>query len=286
MISSIQHIGITVQQIERAIAFLEQAAGFVPVPDDRMNGLHATAARSMLLRGPRCMIELLQYEHREQPSYHPVSDAGITHFCVQTNQIEPLYQRFATAGATFHATPLQLATGNRYCYARDPEGNVIELEALPDAPANQAPWIAHVALATPDVARLATFYHHILGGARAGGQQIGPNPLYDALTGLTDMRVVPAWIIGANITIELWQFLQPATLAPPQPRAFAALGYNHICFEVANLPTALAALEAAGASCPSEIYRTTGVASATIRDPDGNWLELTAIEETLQYKGF
>jgi catechol 2,3-dioxygenase-like lactoylglutathione lyase family enzyme len=260
----------------QVVAFYQHAAGFAYRSAYRKQGPAGIIHDAVVLAAPHCQLELVNISGREPP-YRPVNAAGITHFCLQTDQIEPLYSQFAASGATFHAVPLQLATGNMYCYARDPENNVVELEALPNAPANLPPWIAHVALATPDVARLATFYHAIVGGTRAGGQEIGLNPLYDTLTGLQDMRVIPTWIIGANITIELWQFLNPPTLAVT-PHEFGELGYNHICFEVTNLAEALAEFKAAGAYDATPAFETAHGQCVYLRDPDGNWLELLEIQ--------
>jgi catechol 2,3-dioxygenase-like lactoylglutathione lyase family enzyme len=76
------------------------------------------------------------------------------------------------------------------------------------------------------------------------------------------------WIKGANLTVELWQFLHPVTTPPPL-RAPHHLGYHALCLEVADLTISVAhALE-----CGAQLI-TDGDAEAWLHDPDGNLLWL------------
>jgi catechol 2,3-dioxygenase-like lactoylglutathione lyase family enzyme len=274
MIRTIHHIGIAVADLAAAATFYQASAGFLLETTQPILAPDGQIIPAITLQSARCRLVLCQAAGAVPGQWRPVNEAGITHFCVQNHQIAALYQRFATAGAGFHAEPLQLATRNMYCYARDPEGNVVELEALPTVAEEPNPWVAHVALATPNLVRLAAFYHTLVGKTQAGGQELGPNPLYDTLTGLQDMRVIPTWIIGANITIELWQFLHPPTLVPQQLHDIAEPGYSHISFEVTNLAEALAVATTAGGFDATPVTSYNGILIAYIRDPDGNWLEL------------
>ena len=259
----LHHIGLAVRDLGRAMAFYRAAAGFEPAAEC------VGSAPAALLRAPNCYLELIITAAAADATPRPVNEAGITHFCVQGRQMDALHTRFADAGASFHAPPVGLGTGNLYAYARDPELNVVELEALPYAPPAQAPWVAHVAIATPDVERLAAFYHRLLGGNRVGGQKIGPSPLYDQVTGLPAVEVIPTWIAGGNVTVELWQYLNPPTL-PAAPRPFEVPGFNHICFEVESAAEAIAACVEAGATVDPPVAHS----ATLVRDPDGNLLEL------------
>ncbi|MCX6014802.1 MAG: hypothetical protein NT020_04325, partial [Chloroflexales bacterium] len=159
-------------------------------------------------------------------------------------------------------------TGHRYVYIHDSDANVLELEGVPYAPATQIPWLAHVAFATSDIVRLGDFYQHLFDGESNGGQPIGPHPRYDEVLSLSDVRVIPRWIKGANLTVELWQFLNPVTT--PQPtRHPQQLGYHYLCLEVTDITSTIAhALE-----CGAQLI-ADDLAEAWLHDPDGNLLWL------------
>jgi catechol 2,3-dioxygenase-like lactoylglutathione lyase family enzyme len=263
MTIAIHHLALAAADPAQAAAFAG-AFGFVPA------SAPALAPDAALLRAPNCYLEIHPAPAQAVPMRRPVNTAGITHYCVQSDSMERLYGAVAAAGATFHSAPLDLGTGNTYCYARDVEWNVVELERLPYAPEGRAPWIAHVAFATPDIAAMAAFYHGLLGGGRFGGAQIGPNLRFDQITGLEQVELIPTWIIGANVTIELWQFLNP----PTQPAPQGAPGYDHLCFEVDDLDIELARCLALGARSDAPPAAHDGVRTATVRDPDGNRIEL------------
>jgi catechol 2,3-dioxygenase-like lactoylglutathione lyase family enzyme len=283
-ITGIHHIGLTVRHLDHASTFLRTAMGFEPSSDASLQfpaliqaivGPTASAT-STFLRTPNCYLELLTFSppHASQPIYRPVNHAGITHICVQSQSMDQLYGSVGDAGATFHAEPIGLGTGAVYCYARDPELNVIELECLPYAPPHQAPWVAHAALATTQIGCMADFYHTLLGGNRLGGQQIGPNPRFDQITALNAVEVIPTWIVSHNLSVELWQFINPPTIPAIEPQPLHALGYNHLCFEVIDLSATLAVCCAAGASQVTPVVMGHAAQATFIRDPDGNLIEL------------
>ena len=87
-----------------------------------------------MLRAGNACVELFQYETpRPKPGdpNRPVSDHGITHLCLQVQDIDAEYQRLKTAGMVFHCPP-QDRSGLRVTYGRDPDGNVIELLEVTD----------------------------------------------------------------------------------------------------------------------------------------------------------
>lgn len=280
MIQALHHIGLSVGDLAQSSAFLHRAFAFdrtaltMPSPAPTLAPQHHIAQCQLLLT-PNCYLELQTFAPAQpQPNrWRPVNEAGISHFCVQHQQMARLYDDCAAAGAQFHSAPVDLGTGWRYCYARDPEGNVIELEASPLAPLGQSPWAAHVAIVTPNIERLATFYHQLLGGARVGGRKIGPNPNLDLIAALPKVEVILTWLVGANLTLELAQYVSPAALST-RPQPFTAVGYNHLCFEVNDLPNTLAACVHVGAQQIASPDVQNGINTAYLYDPDGNVIEL------------
>lgn len=140
MIGPLHHVGISTPDIERAIAFYTSHFGFEVV--DRYNWgagneardkqLHATgsiAEHAMMLReGMR--LELREYTHpagKPKAVDAPAVDHGINHFCFAVDSVQDEHDRLSAAGVTFDCEPLEVRPGVWLTYARDPDGNVIEL---------------------------------------------------------------------------------------------------------------------------------------------------------------
>lgn len=141
MLLSMNHVGISVSNLERSIAFYQSAFGMkrvIQAPFDgeqyeRVLGLDQVRGEVALLRSDDTgfQIELFEFAHpqpRPSDSFRPVCDHGITHFCIEVKDIESEYERLRLAGATFHCEPVKFPrSGNRATYGRDPDGNVFEL---------------------------------------------------------------------------------------------------------------------------------------------------------------
>ncbi len=145
MIRGVHHTAISTGDLERSLAFYRDLLGFEPVLDFRwpegtanMNATHAleeTAGRVVLLKAGNAMIELFQYE---TPVPKPADldrrlcDHGITHLCLDVDDIDAEYERLSAAGMRFHCPPVDY--GSVKCtYGRDPDGNVLELQEIKSA---------------------------------------------------------------------------------------------------------------------------------------------------------
>jgi catechol 2,3-dioxygenase-like lactoylglutathione lyase family enzyme len=62
-----------------------------------------------------------------------VCDHGITHLCLDVEDLDAEYERLLAAGMTFNSPPQDLGAGVRTVYGRDPDGNVVELHELSPA---------------------------------------------------------------------------------------------------------------------------------------------------------
>jgi predicted enzyme related to lactoylglutathione lyase len=67
-----------------------------------------------------------------------VCDHGITHVCVDVDDLDADHERLSSAGMSFHAPPQDLGGGVRTTCGRDPDGNVVELPEL--RPATEHPY--------------------------------------------------------------------------------------------------------------------------------------------------
>jgi catechol 2,3-dioxygenase-like lactoylglutathione lyase family enzyme len=82
----------------------------------------------MLRLGEVC-IELFEFKSptpATKPNDYPASDHGISHFCFIVEDLNAEYTRLSATGMRFHSQP-KLFNGAWSVYARDPDGNIIEL---------------------------------------------------------------------------------------------------------------------------------------------------------------
>jgi catechol 2,3-dioxygenase-like lactoylglutathione lyase family enzyme len=124
-ILGINHVGIVAHDQAALQNFYARAAGLQPWSALDALGL---PGGGVALAGPNAGVRLLP--GASSPRRRHVSEAGFTHLCFQSPAITPLHAAFAEAGATFHSPLVDLGTGFLYCYARDPEHNVTELEGV------------------------------------------------------------------------------------------------------------------------------------------------------------
>jgi len=57
----------------------------------------------------------------------PVSNLGISHFCIHVADIDEAYVRLKSAGVRFHCPPIEFPGAEKATYGRDPDGNAFEL---------------------------------------------------------------------------------------------------------------------------------------------------------------
>jgi catechol 2,3-dioxygenase-like lactoylglutathione lyase family enzyme len=142
VIIGLKHVGISVADLDRSIAFYRDLMGMEVVVDMKFDGelyetilgLPGSFGRVALLKSGNLELELFEFSRpvpsRQDPDY-PVSDTGITHFCIEVVDIEPLYERLRAAGVPFHCPPLDWRGVAKATYGRDPDGNVFELLETP-----------------------------------------------------------------------------------------------------------------------------------------------------------
>jgi glyoxylase I family protein len=142
MTKSLNHVGLSVANLERAVEFYRTGFGmeiasqgaFDPETEGgryaAILGLSNPRGRVALLKAGNLQLELFEFSHpspeRNRPD-RPVCDHGITHFCVEVEDIDREHQRLVAAGASFHCRPLTFFGKATATYGRDPDGNVFEL---------------------------------------------------------------------------------------------------------------------------------------------------------------
>jgi catechol 2,3-dioxygenase-like lactoylglutathione lyase family enzyme len=148
MIRGIHHTAISTADLERSLHFYRDLLGFEPVLDfswdpgnaqmDATHRLRDTAGRVVLLRAGNSMVELFEYRSPAPRSLDPerrLCDHGLTHLCLDVDDVDAEVARLEAAGVPFHCPPVDYGTV-KCTYGRDPDGNVFELQEVksPDDP--------------------------------------------------------------------------------------------------------------------------------------------------------
>jgi catechol 2,3-dioxygenase-like lactoylglutathione lyase family enzyme len=138
VIRGLHHVGISVADLERTILFYRHLFGMQvivrkPFSGPRYEailGLSGVQGKLAVLRGRNLELELFEFSHpRPIPKgrSRPVCDHGITHICLEVANIVDEYERLKAAGVAFHSPQVRFSQNEAATYARDPEGNVLEL---------------------------------------------------------------------------------------------------------------------------------------------------------------
>ncbi|MEM8497964.1 MAG: VOC family protein [Pseudomonadota bacterium] len=291
MINGIHHTGISVPDLDQAIAFYEQFGAFetmlrFSVPDTAENRQAAavshSAAKVAWLRSSTGYVELLEFEQPGNVGAPPpsVNDTGVRHICVQSQNGRALFEKAKRAGAHSHANPVELGTGNLYAYVRDPMNNVIELEGIPTATDQAASvWYAHTAYVVEDMELMLRFYENLTGYQRSQQGMFGPGVLYDTVSGLDNTCIEGGWIPLGNTNLEFWKYKTPQS-KKRAPATASDLGFTHTCFEVKSVETMVDALLAQGVHFLSAPLESDASKVVFCLDPEGNLVELIEFVRT------
>jgi catechol 2,3-dioxygenase-like lactoylglutathione lyase family enzyme len=289
MAVSLHHVGLSVRDMDRALAQWTALTGFAPGTRRSFDrdtcaeaGLADVALESVHLAGGTAPLELvsLQGPGDPEPPLRSVAEAGITHACVQAPKETGGFEQLLDAGARpFSVAPVLLSTGIHYVYAQDDENNVVELEQLgedylaaaPSVVREQPRWLGHVGVCTADIDRATEFWTGALGEDPLARVDFGPLPQLDEITGLTGVRTSwSSWLRTGSFNLELWQYAEPRTAPRTRPRPAASLGWHHVALACDDVAAERDRLVGLGASFPppGEVPVLFG------HDPDGNLLEL------------
>lgn len=285
MITGLHHTALCVRDLDAAIAFFTTQQAFAlrsrfmladTAGNRAMLQIGDATARAALMQSSLGCLALLEFAKTASADAlaRDVYAAGIRHICLQTAISDQLYDALLSAGASAHARPSGLGTGNSYVYIRDPAGNLIELEGTPWAPdaapgSAMRPWFAHTALVTPDIERLTWFYAMLTGVDIHARGSFGPGAKFDLVSGLSQARFHGAWLRLPNAELEFWQYLHPAT-TPASRRNAVAPGWNYLCFETDDVAADHARLIAQGVELHGPPDDFAGTSAFFGRDPDGN----------------
>ena len=148
MIRGVHHVALLTRDFDRLVAFYRDVVGGEVVferlwseaqGDDlallsRVTGIPgAPQLRSATLRIGRSFVEIQQYLSPEpggDPRAQGPQDVGIRHFSLDVVDINETVAELAAGGMEFVGPVQQPTPAIRSIYARDPDGNIVEVQEI------------------------------------------------------------------------------------------------------------------------------------------------------------
>ena len=138
MFSHVDHVGLCVQDMDKAIAFYGDVIGMEKVIDrdyemGRLIGVEGATARVVHMKFGESMVELFQYHHPEGRGPRPDGrqrDCGLIHigFIVEDFQSTP--QHLLDRGVEFLGEAVEVRPDVWVAYFRGCEGEVCEIREI------------------------------------------------------------------------------------------------------------------------------------------------------------
>ncbi|MDB1145352.1 MAG: VOC family protein [Alcaligenaceae bacterium] len=146
MIGGVLHIGLTVSDLERSVAFYRDVLGLTYQGDMKMKGeatdrlfrMKNCEAHIAYLNGDETLIspsiELIQFvSHEVQPVVSDLQKTSISEVCFEVKDMEATYQRLLDLGVEFLSPPQLFDFSedgfgkSKAVYFKDPDGIILEL---------------------------------------------------------------------------------------------------------------------------------------------------------------
>lgn len=301
-IIGLNHIGLSVKDLDTMLAFYREATDFELVSKQRVAqnedadllfGHPGIAFELAVLKAPNMLLELIEFNHNENATTEkmPPEGPGMTHTCFQSPDGDPGWDKFMKAGAiplSRGGKPIDLGGyGVTYGYAYDPEGNMMELEQLDGEMLSrggydrtwkdlgEAMWMSQVALVSHDIDRLIGFYQDVLGFQPFRRAGLKDNVRADEIADIENMHIEGGWfkLNQASKVIEIWQYIKPATPEFKGEREVSDLGYS-FSLEVGDVQKEFERLTSLGLEFVSEPVKLGEFWQTYTRDADGNIFSL------------
>lgn len=130
----IGHIGISVSNLKRSIAFYKKHFGLVCEEKYHIENKGMTIA---LLKKGDFILELFEFKKfKPLPKYRRTLDSdlktlGVKHFSVEVDDILKTFKKFKKTKVSFEKELQTFNNGARYFFIKDPDGILIEIMSKP-----------------------------------------------------------------------------------------------------------------------------------------------------------
>jgi catechol 2,3-dioxygenase-like lactoylglutathione lyase family enzyme len=140
MFKRVDHVGVSVKDMEKAIAFYRDIIGMeismdreVDLPLAQITGLEGARARIVLMRLGDSVVELFDYKHpqgRERRPDHMQADYGLIHIGFMVEDFQNTYQDLMAKGVQFLGEPVEIRPGVFVAYFQGAEGEICEMREI------------------------------------------------------------------------------------------------------------------------------------------------------------
>jgi catechol 2,3-dioxygenase-like lactoylglutathione lyase family enzyme len=238
-VEAVDAIGITVSDLERAVAFYTRVLTFEKIAEKTLNGpewnaffgLRDARAKVATLKLGDERIELIAYAARGRPipKDSRSNDRWFQHIAIIVSDMEKAHDllvRHQVPGIS--AAPQRLpewnpnAGGIHAYYFRDPDGHPLEILDFPPDKGDPR-WsrthrlflgIDHSAITVADTGQSLRFYRDVL-GMRLKGESLNHGPEQEALNDVPGARLrITTLAAPAGIAVEFLEYLEPRTGRP------------------------------------------------------------------------
>ena len=138
MIKALRHVGLVVQDIDKAFYFYRDLLGFSIFKDvlesgsfiEHILGIPNVKVRTIKMHcGKEGLLELLHFEdHHIASKAKAFTQQGFTHIALTVNNMNALYEHLKKAEVSFVAVPKMSPDGHaKVAFCCDFEGNYVEL---------------------------------------------------------------------------------------------------------------------------------------------------------------
>lgn len=140
-VRSFSHTGITVSDFNAAVKFYWKVfgcplVGVADAPVERVRGFFGVDAEAPTckigwIRVPGgAVIEIFGFEPRQPPESVQWNRVGLTHLCFNVRNTQRWYDYLTSEGVECLGPPERSPRGHTLFFAKDPDGNLIELTDL------------------------------------------------------------------------------------------------------------------------------------------------------------
>ncbi|WP_435097075.1 VOC family protein [Halarchaeum sp. P4] len=133
---SAHHFGITVSDLDAAVAFYRDVLGLEVLSEFEVSGegfatgvgVEGASAAFAHLDADGARVELVSYDPEGADARGgAVNDVGATHLGLAVDDVEAFYESLPDDVETLSDGPQTTASGSTILFVRDPDGNLIEI---------------------------------------------------------------------------------------------------------------------------------------------------------------
>ena len=140
MFTRMDHVGISVKDMEKAIEFYRDVIGMemtldreFDAPLAQITGLEGARARIVHMRFGESVVELFDYKQphgRERRPDHKQADFGLIHIGFMVEDFQQTYQDLKAKSVQFLGEPVEIRPGVFVAYFYGAEGEVCEMREI------------------------------------------------------------------------------------------------------------------------------------------------------------